>query len=430
MTRLLGLLVVLSFVTAARGTSADSNVPAADGSSTTTATTASTVAAEPAVPAAIEPVTDRVPADSESPMAEWVAGVNAAGWDFHRHLGGNAVSSPLSIGVAFSLSRAGASADSGAVLDEIFGFPEQGSHSAANAVDLSMTEASVEPNIVEVANRLFPDDGFSPRPEFLETAAAHYGATIQPVDTADGNAAAGVINDWVSGRTRGLIPVIVNQATVQDQELVLVNTVYLKAGWRAPFRADLTSDGEFTTDAGQRVTVPFMRDTGKFSRRYVRMEGADAVELPYVRDELAMWLIVPYEPDGLAAVEASLDAATLVELSEIARTGTVDLAMPRWEQTLPPTDLFEWLCPQGFCADAGFDGIAPGIFITAALHGAKVIVDEQGTEAAAATAMGFGESGPPPPDLTVVADRPFLWAIIHDKTQAILFLGRVLDPAA
>ena len=362
-------------------------------------------------------------------MDEWVAGVNAAGWDFHRHLDGNAVSSPLSIGVAFSLSRAGASTDTAAVLDEIFGFPEQGSHSAANAVDLLLAQASAEPNIVEVANRLFPDDGFSPRPEFLETAAAHYGATIQPVDTADGDAAAGVINDWVSGRTRGLIPVIVNQAAVQDQELVLVNTVYLKADWLEPFLADLTRDGEFTTDTGQQVTVPFMQDHEAVVRRYVQLGGADAVELPYVRRELAMWLIVPHEPDGLAAVEASLDAAALVELGETARTGTVDLTMPKWEQTLPPADLFEWLCPQGFCPGAGFDGIAPGIFITAALHGAKVIVDEKGTEAAAATSMGFNESMPPPPDLTIVADRPFLWAIIHNDTQALLFVGRLTNPA-
>ncbi|WP_419839668.1 serpin family protein [Candidatus Poriferisodalis sp.] len=429
MNRLLALLVVLSFVVAACGTSADSNVPAANGSGATPAKSSGTLAAEPAVPPAFEPVTDRLAVDSESPMAEWVAGVNAAGWDFHRHLGGNAVSSPLSIGVAFSLSRAGASADTAAVLDEIFGFPEQGNHGAANAVDLSLSEASAEPNIVEVANRLFPDDGFSPRPEFLETAAAHYGATIQPVDTADGDAAAGVINDWVSGRTRGLIPVIVNQAAVQDQELVLVNTVYLKADWRTPFWADLTRDGTFTTGIGQQVTVPFMRDDEAIIRRYVQLEGADAVELPYVRRELAMWLIVPHESDGLAAVEASLDAAALADLSGIARTGTVDLTMPKWEQTLPPADLFEWLCPRGFCAGAGFDGIAPGIFITAALHGAKVIVDEKGTEAAAATVIEGDMSMPPPPDLTVVADRPFLWAIIHNDTQAILFVGRLTNPA-
>ena len=179
----------------------------------------------------VAPVAHRLPADPEAPAADWVAGINAAGWDFHRHLEGNAVSSPMSIGVAFSLSRAGASADSGAVLDMIFGFPEVGLHSAANAVDLRLAEASVGPTTLEVANRLFPDDGFSPLPEFLHTAAAQYGAVVQPIDTADGAAAADTVKQWVSQSTRGLIPTIVTENVVQNQKLVLVNTVYLKADW-------------------------------------------------------------------------------------------------------------------------------------------------------------------------------------------------------
>ena len=191
--------------------------------------------------AVLEPVADRLPADPEAPVGEWAAGVNAAGWDFHRHLEGNAVSSPVSIGMAFSLSRAGASADSGASLDQIFGFPEAGLHDAANAVDLRLAKASTGLTTLEVANRLFPDDGFSILPEFLHTAAAQYGAALQPVDTADGAAAARAINDWVSERTRGLIPIIVSDSAVQDQELVLVNTVYLKADWAEPFLAEWTT---------------------------------------------------------------------------------------------------------------------------------------------------------------------------------------------
>ena len=359
-----------------------------------------------------------------------MAGINTAGWDFHGHLAGNAVSSPLSIGLAFSLSRAGASADSAAVLDEIFGFPEAGLHSAANAVDLLLAEASSEPTTVEVASRLFPNDEFSPLPTFLETASAYYGAPVQPVDTADGTRAADAVNRWVSERTRGLIPRIVTPDAVQDQELVLANTVYLKADWSVPFLPEWTTSGQFTTDDHRSVTVPFMHDREPIPRRYVRLGGADAVELPYTGGELAMWLVVPHDPAGLPALEESLDAAALTGLSSAAQEGLVDLTMPKWEQTLPPTDLFEWLCPLGFCVGAGFDGIAPGIFITAALHGAKVIVDEKGTEAAAATAMAFDESGPPPADLTVVADRPFLWTIVHEDTGAVLFLGRLVDPSA
>ena len=435
MTKLLGLLVLLCSIAVACSSS-ETTVTVPEPAIDPVGTEDPVVAEDPVETAATTtttppaPVADRLPTDPEAPAGDWVAGVNAAGWGFHRHLKGNAVSSPVSIGTAFSMSRAGASADSGAALDEIFGFPEAGAHSAANAVDLRLAEASVGPTTLEVANRLFPDDSFSMLPEFLDVAAAQYGAVVQPVDTADGAAAARAINRWVSGRTRGLIPTIVNAGAVQDQRLVLVNTVYLKADWVEPFLAGRTEDGQFTTGDSRSVTVPFMSDREPTSRRFVQLEGADAVELPYKGGQLAMWLIVPHDAAGLPAVEEALDAEAVTGLHSSAQEGLVDVTMPKWEQTLPPADLFEWLCPQGFCAGAGFDGIAPGIFITAALHGAKVIVDEKGTEAAAVTAGVFAESGPPPADLTIVADRPFLWAIVHQDTGALLFVGRLVDPTA
>ena len=405
MTKLLGFLVLLCFFTAACGSSA----------------TTTTVLA---------PVVDRLPADPLAPTPDWVAGINTAGWDFHRHLLGNAVSSPVRLGLAFSLSRAGASADTGAVLDEIFRFPKVDLHGAANAVDLMLAEASVEPTTLEVANRLFPDDEFSPMPEFLENAAAHYGAAVQPIDLDDGAAAAETINGWISDATRGLVPTIVTERVVRRQELVLVNTVYLKADWIEPFLPELTTDGRFTTSDRRVVTAPFMRDREPVPRRFVQLDGADAVELPYQGGRLAMWLIVPHDPTGLAAVEESLNSQDLTGLGAIAQQGFVDLTMPKWEQTLPPTDLFEWLCPLGFCAGAPFENIAPQIMISAALHGANVIVDEKGTEAAAATAMVFEASARPQADLTVVADRPFLWAIVHQESGTLLFIGRLVDPTA
>ncbi len=401
--RLLGLLVLVS-----------SGVGACDSSDTTVTVS--------------EPVADRLPADPEAPTGDWVAGVNRAGWDFHRHLVGNAVSSPVSIGFAFSMSRAGASADTGTALDTIFQFPKENLHSAANTVDLMLAEASTGPTVLEVANRLFPDDEFSPLPGFLDTATARYGATVQPIDTADGAEAAYTINEWISEITRGLIPAIVTDNAVKDQQLVLVNTVYLNADWLVPFLPDFTKDGQFYTGDNRSVTLSFMRDTEPVDRRYVRLADANAVELPYQGGELAMWIIVPHDPTGLATVEATLDAEAIIRLESTAQTGLVNLTMPKWEQTLPATDLFEWLCPMGFCTGAGFDRISPGIVITSAIHSAKVIVDEKGTEASAATAMAFPTSDPPPPDLTIVADRPFLWTITHQNTGTLLFIGRLVDP--
>lgn len=428
MAKLIGLIVVLGSIALACGST--DTTRASPPTATPEVSATATIAPEPAVSTALPPTVARLPVDPGAPASEWVAGLNAAGWDFHRHLEGNAVSSPMSIGIAFSLSRAGASADSGETLDKVFGFPEMGIHGAANAVGLRLVEASAEPTTLEVANRLFPDDEFSPLPAFVDIASAHYGAAIQPVDTADVGNAANAINGWVSENTRGLIPTIVSEDVVRNQKLILVNTVYLKADWLVPFLADFTRVDEFTTADGQQVAAPFMRDYDPVERRFVQLIHADAVELPYQGGELAMWLIVPHELVGLAAVEESLNAETLTGLADMAQEGLVHLTMPKWEQTLPPTDLFDWLCPLGFCPGASFDGIAPGIFITGALHGAKVIVDEKGTEAAAATAAAFAESAPPEPDLTVVADRPFLWAITHQETGALVFVGRLVNPAA
>ncbi len=372
----------------------------------------------------------RATPDPDAPIGQWIAGINDAGWDFHQHLEGNAVSSPVSIGIAFSLARAGASPATAVVLDKIFAFPAERRDAAANLADLMLADSSIQPTTLEVANRLFPDVGFSPLPAFMDTAASDYGATIETVATSNGSAAAEVINNWVSDTTRGLIPTIVDGSAIQDQQLALVNTVYLKADWANPFPPDLTIDSTFTTGDGSTVAAMFMHDFVPVMRRFVRLDNADAVELPYEGDDLAMWIVVPHEADGLAVVEASFDAGALADLSAVSEEGMVDLSLPKWEQTLPPSDLFEWLCPLGFCAGAGFDGIAPGLFITSAVHGAKVIVDEKGTEAAAVTSMTFAVSGPPPADLTVVADHPFLWAIVHKETGALVFVGRLVNPAA
>lgn len=406
--KLVGLLVAMVLIGAACGTS------------------------EPTPPPLLESSATRLAADPEAPREEWIAGVNAAGWDFHRSLKGNAVSSPLSIGLAFSLARAGASPTSGSALDEIFGFPETGNHAAANATELALAAASRDTTTLDIANRLFPDDEFSPLVDFVDTAVAYYGAGIQPVDTANGGHAARVINDWVSEATRGLIPVIVDGGTVQDQSLIMANTVYFKADWALPFDPDSTSDDEFTTAPGVTVTVPLMRDRGY--RRFVRLEGADAVELRYKGDEIAMWLVVPHDLDGLETVEQMVGPDDLAGWDSAADEGDVIVRMPKWEQTLPPTDLFAWLCPLGLCAGASFENIGAKIEITAALHGAKLIVDEKGTEAAAVTVIeGYPtseEPPPPPPDLVVIADRPFLFAITHQPTGAILFAGRLTDPTA
>ena len=184
-----------------------------------------------------------------------------------------------------------------------------------------------------------------------------------------------------------------------------------------------------TADHRRVVTILFMRDREPVHRRFVQLDGADAVELPYQGGRLAMWLIAPHDPGGLAAVEESLTSQDLTGLAVIAQQCYVDLTMSKWEQTLPPTDLFEWLWPMGFCEGAPLENIAPQVMITAALDGCQGDRRrKRHRSAAAATAMIFLASPKPKPILTVVADCPFLWTIIHQETGVLLFRGRWADP--
>src|SRR6056297_2971848 len=139
MAKLLPVLFAFTLVASARG-----------GSDAGDAVTQPDPDRQPTSMAAIVPVAERLPADPDAPAEAWVAGVNAAGWDFHRELEGNAVSSPISIGTALSLARAGASSETGVVLDGIFGFPAADPHGAANAVDLAVSAASVDPTTLEI----------------------------------------------------------------------------------------------------------------------------------------------------------------------------------------------------------------------------------------------------------------------------------------
>ena len=380
------------------------------------------------VPNPIEATVGRVEVDSDAPATEWVTGINQAGWDFHRTLDGNAVSSPVILGAAFSLLRAGASEPTDATLDNIFGFPTgEGAHAGANSVLTSLAAATDGSTTLDINNQLFvrPD----PLQPFVDTAATHYGAALVPM-SGDNAHAAGEINSWTNDKTRGLVPMIVKPTDItNDTALVIVNTVYLDAKWQYPFGASRTRPGPFQTTASTTVEAEFMAPDNPISLRYIERTDSVAVELPYQDGDLSMWLILPNEVDGLEQVEAGLDAATITGFSQDAKSGAVSLRMPKWEYALPPTDLLAtWLCPVGLCVKAPLKNIFKRGELQFALHGAKIIVDEEGTEAGAATAIGGTDTSAPTVDLFVTVDRPFAYVITHEPTGAVVFVGRVIDP--
>jgi serpin B len=159
--------------------------------------------------------------------------------------------------------------------------------------------------------------------------------------------------------------------------------------------------------------------------RHLIQDGLAVAELPYLGGQFAMRVLVP---DDLTALEQRLDAPEPARIETALTRGVVDLSPPKWD-IATSIDLADPLQELGIEIPGGdYSGIAPGVFLGQAVHGANITVDEQGTEAAAGTALGFEESGPPPPDATIRADRPFLYAIVHQATGLILYTGHIADP--
>ena len=420
---------------------------------------------------------DRAPAGIADARRGAASG-NALAVDLYRRLalgsGGNLVFSSTSIQYALAMARAGARGETAAQMDAVLnGAGWADLSSGLNGLDTWLSslagswadEGGVPHQLsLSLANAAFAQRDLPLEPAYLESISSQLGAGLGLTDfVADADAARRAINAWVARQTAGRIPQLLRPPNVTPAtRLVLVNAVYLKASWLVPFPADATADAAFTTAAGSRVRVPTMILLGGQAVPLASGRGWTATELPYRgRDgvPLAMLLV---RPDDLATFEADLTTdriGTIVRaldgeraaLSAVSDTVTgqdgdcptypyqVRLFLPRFGVETRLDDmagiLAELGMPDAFdAARADFSGItgARDLSIGAVVHEANIDVDEAGTEAAAATAIGMDVTGcgiAPGETRTLRIDRPFLFAVRDMTTGAILFLGRVADPS-
>ncbi|HEY8789439.1 MAG TPA: serpin family protein [Actinopolymorphaceae bacterium] len=360
------------------------------------------------------------------------------------HSGENVAFSPLSIALALGMLRAGAQGDSAAELDALFGLDGSFLPAALNAVDQRLAELDggdpkrsdgFDGNAhVSLANALWGQDGITWREPFLDTLAADYGTGVHTVDyRADPEACRQLINAWVKDQTHGKIPELLVRGSITGAHvLALTNALWFKARWMHQFSPSAT--GPFTTSSGSRVNAPRM--VSRELMRYDRGPGWQSVQIPYVGGHLAVTVVLP-DPGLQKTVERSLATDTgMLALLQPNEVQTVHLTMPRFDVDTA-TALLDVLSATGvrspFVAGTGdFDPMTADavVWIDRVAHQATVTVDEQGTEAAAATAvMGVAASVRRPVEpVTVVVDRPFYFAITTTDDLLPLFLGRVTDP--
>ena len=376
------------------------------------------------------------PADTKA----LVEGGNAFAIDLYKRLAaekGNAVCSPYSVSAALAMTYAGARGDTAAEMAKLLGFAELGERVHPAQADLARRlqgdPAKGQPEF-HVANALWGQRGYGFKPEFLKLTQANYGAGLREVDyVGDTEGARKTINGWVGDQTKGKIPELIPPKILDEStRLVLTNAVYFKGSWLNEFDAKLTGDDKFRVTPTETVPVRMMRRNGPAA--FFEGDGVKVARLPYQGDTKSMLVVVPDDVAGLATLEGKLTAELVAKWRGDLHEGEVTLRLPKFKATAKSRlgDALKAMgMPSAFDAGkADFTGMTDKerLFLSAVIHKAVVEVDEKGTVAVAATAVVAALSSGGPPSVTVRADRPFLYLIVDDATQAILFVGRVAKP--
>jgi len=379
-------------------------------------------------------------ADLRADADEVVAGNNAFALDLYTDLRaakGNLFLSPFSISTAFAMVYGGARGTTEEQIAEVFhfGLDQARLHTLYHALLASLdTGIGFDGYKLDIANRLWGQKGFAFLPAYLDLTRESYGAELQTLDfQADPTACRNTINAWVAEQTaQRILDLMPAGSITADTRLVLTNAIYFKGKWATEFDPELTRPAPFYVTPEQTVDVDMMA-MKDFTYSTYATEDVTLAELPYRGQDLSMVLIVPTRLDGLSEVEAQLTPELLAAWIGSMEPREQDLYLPRFEMesSFGLNDVLVRMgMPDAFDANAadfsGMDG-KRDLSIQAAVHKAFVKVNEEGTEAAAATGVGVGVTSLPP---SVRADHPFLFLIRDKVTGSILFLGRMSDPTA
>jgi serpin B len=355
--------------------------------------------------------------------------------------GGNVTVSPASVAVALALVEPGATGTALDQLQEVLGIDDPATyHAAMSALEQSLEARTPAPAsdpdqdpgelTARIVNAAYLQRGYPFEPAYLETIGTYYGPVLFEVDfVPDPDAVGHQINELVAEATNDRIPELIADGTIRPETvLALVNALYLKASWLEPFDPDNTTESPFTRLDGSEVSVSLM---GGISTTSARGDGWVGATKAYVGNLEVQFIL----PDQGRFDEIANDLPAVVAAYEANRAGGGDLGLPRFEtrfsaELSPPLKTLGLTAPY---EPGGLLGIADDqrLVVDKVIHETFVAMDEEGTEAAAATAVLVALTGAPAADpVPVILDRPFLYRIVDGETGTTLFIGQMLDPTA
>jgi serpin B len=385
--------------------------------------------------------------DPLSPLAlEAADASNRFAFSLYRQIGkepGNLFFSPASLSIALAMTSSGAADPTLAEMQSVLQLDAIAAarspsdyHQAIGELTRLLNEQMPEYQL-NMANRLWGQRGYKFLPEFLALTSGAYQAELAQLDFGNSEAAREQINQWVSSKTEGKIPDLIPSGSIEpDTRLVLTNAIYFLGRWQTPFEKDLTGDEPFWLSDDTSVDVPLMHAERTF--RYTEDDEVQVLELPYLGHALSMLVILPRSKTGLSSFEAGLNSERLNHWVDQLMPQEVRVSMPKFRASSRlalAKALGGMGMPSAFSDAADFSRMSSveRLKISAVVHQAFVDVDEEGTEAAAATGVIMGPTAmllDPQEPLIFRADHPCLFLIRDDRSGLVLFMGRLSDPRA
>jgi serpin B len=367
-----------------------------------------------------------------------VNGTNAFAFDLYGQLRtqeGNLFFSPYSISSALAMTSAGARGQTLEEMAQALHLPSQDKlHPAFKTLNTSLNgpPGATRGYQLSTANALWGLKGYPFKPDFVTLTRNHYGAGLQEVNFADEPAARMTINAWVEKETHDRIKDLIKPGMLDGAtRLVLTNAIYFKGDWASQFKKDRTRNENFFLAGGKMAQTPLMHQTGDF--KYADLGDFQALELPYVGKEVSMVVLLPKKMDGVGELEKGLSGEKLAMLVGRLRETEVDVVLPKFKTTAEfnlNKELAALGMKKAFTPAADFSGLNGGkeeLYLGFVVHKAFVDVNEEGTEAAAATGVGVKTLAVRVKP-TFRADHPFVYVIRNTKTGSVLFVGRMADP--
>ncbi len=350
---------------------------------------------------------------------------------------GNIFFSPYSISTALAMTYVGARGNTASQMRDTLNFslPTDKLPEAFAEFEKSLHNSQREGGYeLSVANSIWGQSGYTFLDEFLSTLDNSFNAPLRIVDfQQEAEKVRQQINTWAADKTNDRIQNLIGPGALTPlTRLVLCNAIYFKGDWAKQFDEDNTEVKPFMTAEGQEVEAPLMNQ--KIECLYGETDDLQLLQLPYVGNDISMLVILPKERGALDKIEAELDYDRLASVTKYMHRREVDIFLPRFklesEFALGAT-LAGMGMPDAFGGAADFSGMdgTKSLLISAVIHKAFVEVNEEGTEAAAATAVVMRLTSMPQVPLTFRADHPFIFMIRDNDSGAILFMGRISDPS-